>query len=71
MHWVGAQYHNCGTIIGKTGIFLICTCLLNDYWLVLGCRKDTVVGGALPEQYRQKVRETARVIPSCSCFRTI
>lgn len=63
--------HNCGTIVGKIGIFLIYPCLFNSYWLVLGRRKDTVVGGALPEQYRQKVREAARVIPSCSCFRAI
>lgn len=71
MHWVGLQYRNCGTFVGKTGTYLICPCLFNSYWLVLRRRKDTAVGGAPPEQYRQKVRELARQMPSYSCFKTI
>lgn len=71
MRWVGPQYHNCGLIVRKTGTYLICPCLFNSYWLVLECRKDTAVGGAPPEQYRQKVRELARHLPSYSCFKTI
>ena len=58
------QSRNYGIIIRKTGIFLICPCLFNSYWLVLERRKDTAVGGAPPEQYQQKVRELARQMPS-------
>ena len=62
--------HNCGLIVGKTGIFLIYSCLFDKCWLFLGCCKDTAVGGAPPEQYQQKVRELARQLPSYSCFKT-